>query len=144
MTLGLSFSFSHLNWLAVLVVGLGIFMLGGAWYTALFGKLWAQLNGYSPEKLKEMGSRRPPPVFFGIMIACYLVISLMMALLVISFDIRGALDGAAFGLSLWVIAGAVGLTAQAASDKPMSAWLIDGAFQLIFFTGAGIALASWR
>jgi sulfite exporter TauE/SafE len=144
MTLALAFRLSEVNLLAVLVTALGIFLVGGAWYTALFGKLWAALNGYSPEKLKEMGARRPPPVFFGTLLACYVVISFAMAMVIRACGVSGALDGAAFGLCVWVIVAAVGITGQAASDKRMSAWLVDGAYQLIYLVGAGMVLASWH
>jgi len=54
---------AHINYWAVLVAALATFMLGGLWYTALFGKAWARLSGYSDAKLAEIsrsrGSRTP-------------------------------------------------------------------------------------
>ena len=78
--------FSEVNWWAVLVAGFAVFMLGGLWYTALFGKLWVRLNGYSEEKVREMQAKRPPHVFFGVMIGSYLLLSVVMALLMTRFN----------------------------------------------------------
>lgn len=136
--------FTKLNWLAVLVAGFAAFMLGGLWYTALFGKLWQRLNGYSDEKLKEMQAKRPPPVFFGTMIVCYMAIALVFAVLVVKFNIVGALDGALLGAGLWAIVAAVGVTAQIASDKPMKALAIDATYQLVYFVMMGAILGAWR
>jgi hypothetical protein len=69
------FKFDNINYLAVVTAGLATFFLGAVWYTALFGKMWVQLTGYSDEKLKQLQAKRPPPLFFGGMIVCYLVMS---------------------------------------------------------------------
>jgi len=145
MTLAVSLiNFAELNWLAVLVAGFAAFMLGGLWYTALFGKLWQRLNGYSDEKLKEMQAKRPPPVFFGTMIACYMVLALVVGVLVVKFNIIGALDGGLFGVGLWLIVAAVGVTGQIASDKPMKALTIDASYQLLYLVMMGAILGAWR
>ena len=60
------------NWLAVLVAGIATFFLGAVWYMALFGKTWQRLHGYSDEKVKQMQAAKPPPVFFGTMIASFI------------------------------------------------------------------------
>lgn len=133
-----------INWLAVVVAAFATFMLGGVWYTALCGKVWQRLNGYSDEKLVEMRKKRPPPVFFGTMIGCYLVVSLLMAMLVGAFEIRHHLTGAAFGMFIFGIAAAVQVTGQIASDKPMRALVIDLAYQAIYMPMTGAILASWH
>ena len=83
----------NINWLAVLVAGGATFMLGGLWYTALFGKLWQRLHGYSDEKMKEMQARKPPPMFFGLMIVCYMVLAAVVAVIAATFNIS---SGSAF------------------------------------------------
>ena len=74
-------NFSSVNWWAVLTAGLATFFLGAVWYQALFGKLWLRLHGYTPADVAEMQKSRPPAVFFGTMIAAYLLMAAVMALL---------------------------------------------------------------
>lgn len=133
-----------INWLAVSVSAFATFMLGGVWYTALFGKAWQRLNGYSDEKLAEMRAKRPPPVFFGTLIACYVVVSLAMALLVAAMEIGSAMSGAMLGGVVFVLVAAVQATGQVASDKPMKALLIDLAYQAIYMVMTGAILGAWR
>lgn len=104
-----------------------------------------RLNGYSDEKLADMRSKRPPPVFFSIMLVCYLAVSLVMAVLVTSFDVRGAAGGAALGFLLWLgPCAAVATTHHIASDKPWGALVIDTSFHLILLVMTGAILAVWR
>ena len=62
---------SQANWLAVVVAGLVAFFLGGLWYTALFGKLWVKLVGYSEQQIAEMKAKMSPPKFFGGMVVYF-------------------------------------------------------------------------
>ena len=133
-----------INWLAVGVAAFTTFMLGGVWYTALFGKAWQRLNGYSDEKLVEMRAKRPPPVFFGTMIGCYVVVSVVMALLVGAMEIGSATSGAMLGGVVFVLAAAIQATGQVASDKPMKAMLIDLAYQAVYMPTTGAILGAWR
>ena len=138
-------NFGEINWWAVLVAAFAVFMLGGLWYTALFGKLWVRLNGYSEEKVKEMQAKRPPPVFFGIMMGSYLLLAVVVALLMTDFHTNSAGQGAMLGFLLWLgPAVAIGLTGFIASDKPFGVFLIDGSYQLIFLVMMGAILGGWR
>jgi hypothetical protein len=133
-----------INYLAVLVAGLGTFVLGGLWYTVLFGKLWQRLHGYTEEKIKEMQAKMSPPKFFGGMILCYLVLAFVVALLVTTFKIDSAYEGAVLGALLWLAAAAVGMTGHLASGKVFGIFLIDVSFQFIYFVLMGVVLGGWR
>lgn len=136
---------SAINYLAVVVAGFLAFMLGGLWYQALFGKLWLRLHGFSEEKVKEMQAKRPPTVFFSGMIACYLVVSFVMAILITSLSVTSALDGAVLGALVWLgPAAAIGMTGHLASDKDLGIYLIDVSFQLVFLLMMGAILGAWR
>ncbi|MBI4718519.1 MAG: DUF1761 domain-containing protein [Planctomycetes bacterium] len=97
-----SIGLQGVNYWAVLVAGFGTFMLGGVWYTALFGRRWVALHGFTEAQVKEMQARRPPAVFFGGMFACYLVVALVLAAVFASARVESAATGAAFGLLLWL------------------------------------------
>jgi hypothetical protein len=139
------FKFDGINYLAVVSAGLATFFLGAVWYTALFGKLWVQLTGYSEQKLKELQAKRPPPLFFGGMIVCYLVMSLAVAVLVRSLSIVSPIEGAQLGLVLWVgFAATIGFTAHLAGDRHIGIYLIDAGYQLVYLLLMGALIGGWH
>ncbi len=138
-------SLAAFNWLAIGAAAFATFMLGGLWYTALFGKAWARVNGYDDAKLKMMQAKRPPPVFFGTLLVCYSLMSVLMAFLVhAACGDQGWACGLFLGVIVWGIAQTVNLSYQVASDKPIKAWLIDAGYQAIYFPMTGAILAAWR
>lgn len=133
------------NWIAVLVAAAATFVLGGLWYTALFGKLWQKLNGYSAEKVKAMQKARPPQVFFGVMIGSYLILAAVLGILFHSFGVASAGTGAAVGGLIWLgPAAAIGMTSWIASDKHIGVYAIDLLYQLVFLLMMGAILGGWR
>jgi hypothetical protein len=141
----MTIDFAAINWWAVLVAAVATFLIGGLWYTALFGQRWAQLNGYSEEKLKAMRAQLPPPLFFGGLLACYFLIAVVVALLVVAFQINSVPSGALLGLLLWLgPTAAVAFTGHLASDKPLGAYVLDASYQLIYLVLIGAILGGWR
>lgn len=140
----MKWALDQINWLAVPSAALAAFFLGAIWYTALFGKAWVSANGYTPEQLKSMQSKRPMPVFFGSLVVCYVVAAIALALLVVNLDIRSAVSGMLLGLVAWAIVGAFRMTAQVSSPKPMSAFLIDSGFDFVALLAMGAILGAWR
>jgi Protein of unknown function (DUF1761) len=138
------FAWSEVNIWAALVAGLAAFFVGGAWYSGIFGKLWVKLHGFSPEKIKEMQARTPPPLFFGGMILSYLVLGLALALLMSGLKEHSALAGAATGFLVWLTVAAIGMTAHIASDKVLGLYFIDVGCELIYLVLMGALLGAWR
>ena len=65
----------HVNYLAVLVSAIAIFILGGLWYSkALFAKTWIALMGITEEQMKAKPSA-PMPVLLLQALICSLLIS---------------------------------------------------------------------
>lgn len=136
---------AEINYPAVLVAGLIAFLVGAVWYTALFGKLWIKLHGYSEAKVKDMQAAMSPPHFFGGMILSYLVLSFVMALLLANFTGPSALTGAVLGFLLWLgPAAAIAMTGHIASDKPFALYLLDVSCQLVYLILMGAVLGAWR
>jgi hypothetical protein len=144
-TNAMPFKFDKINWLAVLVAGLVAFLVGGVWYTALFGQLWIDLQGFSPDQVQEMQARMPPPLFFGGMFVCYLLLAFILALLLTGFDRPTATTGAVLGLLVWLgPAAAIAMTGHLAGGKPIGLYLIDTGCQLVYLVLIGALLGGWR
>lgn len=136
--------FNEINFLAVVVAALAAFMVGGLWYSVLFGKLWITTQGYSEAQVAEMKAKMSPVKFFGGMIVSYLVASLVMAVIFQRFDVDTAFAGAKVGLAIWVIVAAVEMTTHIASNKLFAGYLIDITNQLVYFLMIGAILGGWH
>jgi len=117
----------EINYWAVLVAALATFLLGGLWYTALFGKTWVKLHGYGDEQVKKMQARRPPYVFFPSMIACYLVLAFVIALAADRLHEAGRpRRRALFGGLVWLgPVACIGMTNHISVDEPFGIYLIN-------------------
>jgi len=134
---------TSINLLAVLVAGIVTFMIGGAWYTA-FAKAWQRAQGYSEERVKELQDQSSPAKIFGTMVLCYLVISLIMAIIVQVAAINTIQAGATLGLLVWVLVSCVGLTSHVSRDVALPGYLIDTGYQFIYCLGTGALLGAWH
>jgi hypothetical protein len=142
---GMKIDMSLVNWAAVAAAGIAAFMLGGLWYSALFGKLWIRLQGWNDQKVAEMKARMSPAKFLGGMVAAYTVLAFTVELLVVAIGLRGPVEGACLGSILWLgPAAAIGFTGYLASDRWFGGFGLDAAFQLIALVTQGVILASWR
>ncbi len=140
----MTLTLSNLNYLAVLAAAVGVFLVGGLWYTALFGNARTRLLGWTPEDVARMQQRRPPPVFFGGLLVSYVVLAFAVAVIVTSFGISTAGGGAAAGLVLWLAIAAVGMTQHLPTENAAGVYLIDTAFQFVALLGMGALLGGWQ
>lgn len=127
----------EVNYLAVLAAVLAAFLLGGIWYSAMFAKHWAAMTGQSDETLKS-GNR-------AVQLGGTLVMNLIAALVLAMFIGRGAdiksaaLAGLAVGLC-WV-ATSLGVI-YLYERRPLSLWLLNGAYFTLQFTVMGAILGA--
>ena len=136
---------SEINWLAVLVAGFATFMLGGAWYTALFGKAWQSAHGFSEETIKTAQAQMSPAKFFGGMLVCYLVLALGMAIVMQWCRIYTLAGGASLGLIVGLaIVTPVVLTNHMPSMVKRAGFFIDASYSLIYCTLIGAILGAWQ
>lgn len=136
--------FALINWLAVLIAGLGSFFLGGFWYQAMFGNLWVQMHGWSETEVNEMKAKMKPVVFFVGMVASYLVAAVGMAFVVVNLSINQWTDGLILGAVIWVIVASAAFTNHIAVQKRSAVFAIDAGFFLVFLLFQGALLAYWR
>jgi surface polysaccharide O-acyltransferase-like enzyme len=137
-------SFPHVNYLAILVSGVAIFMLGGLWYSLLFKKPWVALMGIPEEKMKE-GAGGAMPFFLLLAFLCALVISYIMAIVINHFSPFSPMRGVMVGTMMWVGFAAPTSFATAVfsmTKKPL--WMINTTYNLVSFIIAGVILSVWR
>jgi hypothetical protein len=133
-----------LNLVAVIVTGIAIFLLGGLWYMALFGKLWQKYNGYSDEQVKAMQASRPPHIFFGTMLFAYWILATLMGFVIYWVKADTWMDGLVVGLVIWGIVQAIAITSYISGTTRKEVYFIDGAYQFCYLILAGIMLTVWK
>ena len=132
----------QINYPAVGVAALATILIGVLWYSPmLFGGLWAKAHGYSKEQLRETAGRA-----FMVSLFCYLVIAFVLAMLVSYTGVSTVRQGAFLGFLVWIgFLATLGLTAHMHSHgKPLSIYLIDAGYQLVYAVAMGVVLAVWQ
>ncbi len=145
--------FPPVNWLAILVAAIVIFILGGLWYSPmLFSKKWMALQNKTEEQARaEMASANMPLMYVSAFITALITAAVMAHIL--SHLVSGpdyvihpsAAHGAMFGFLCWLGFAAPSSYGTALfSGKPKQLWLIDSTYNLVSFVLAGAILAVWR
>ncbi len=140
----MTIEFGNLNIWAIVVAGIATFMIGGVWYTALFGKAWQIAHRYSDEKVKELQANFSPLLNFGTMIVCYLIVALTMSLIIQATGVNTVGGGITLGFLVWIIIACVVLTGHISTDVAFGGYLIDVSYQLIYCVGTGALLGIWQ
>jgi Protein of unknown function (DUF1761) len=134
-------SLQHTHWLAVLLGGLGYFVLGALWYSKLlFAPKWLEytkIDVNDPNAKKGMA---------GIMIAS-LVLMLLTSFAINVLAYKLGVAGWMFGAKLGFFTGAfLGTTAIAISylyeKRPFGLYLINGGYTIVGSIIAGIIICS--
>lgn len=136
--------FAQINWLAVIVAAVATFLLGGAWYSALFQKVWIKSQNLTDEQVAKMKADMNPAKFFGGMLVAYFVVAVVMAILVNNLQAPSAAAGALLGFLVWLIVAAIYMTGHLASNRSIEAFLVDASYQLVYLVGIGAMLGAWR
>ncbi len=135
----------QVNYLAVVVSGVAIFILGGLWYSpALFAKRWAALTGKTEADLKP-GASGAMAISFLLAFICGTLSAWVLGVVLNHFVEPTPLRGAMVGALCWLgFAGATSYANALFSRKPKALWLIDSGYNLVSFVLAGTILALWR
>jgi|SRR6516225_10089743 hypothetical protein len=133
------------NYLAVVISGAVIFVLGGLWYSPLlFAKRWMALMGITEADI-QAGSGKSMPLRYLAVFLCGLVSAWVLAIIENHFADLTALRGAMIGACCWLgFAGATSFGTALFSMKPKELWLINSGYNLVSFVLAGVILAVWR
>ena len=146
--------FPAVNYLAVLVAAIVMFILGGLWYSpVLFMKKWLALQNRTEEQMRAQAASANMPLMYASAFVTALITSWVMAHLlghlayvadpsVINLN---AAHGALFGFVCWLgFAAPTSYATAIFSGKPKQLWLIDSTYNLVSFVLAGAILAVWR
>jgi hypothetical protein len=133
----------QVNYLAVLVAGIVIFMLGGLWYSpVLFARRWVALMGKTEEELKAAASG---PVAYVIVFICGLLTAFALAIVIHQFYPVTVGTGVLVAVLCWAgFAGATSFGTALFSGQPRGLWLINSAYNLVAFVAAAVILSLWR
>jgi Protein of unknown function (DUF1761) len=141
----------QVNYLAVIVAAVAIFVLGGLWYSpVLFAKRWTALQGRTEEQMRADAARANMPAMYLIAFISALIIAWAMAVLANTLAPGRAVGGnwvwggVKLGLFGWF--GFVLPTTFATSlfsMKPRGLWLIDAGYNLVSFVIAGAIILGW-
>lgn len=136
----------HVNYLAVLVAAVVIFILGGLWYSkALFAKRWVALMGKSDEELKSASASSNMPLMFIGAFICGFLIAWTLAIVINHFPPFTAGRGAILGTLCWLgFAATTSFATALFSMQPKQLWLINSGYNLVSLVIAGLILAVWR
>ncbi len=137
--------FPPVNYLAVLVAGLVIFMLGGLWYSpVLFAKRWMALMGKTEADITPE-AKASMPMMYALAFVCSLLTAWVLAVLLNHFVSLTPLRGAMVGALCWLgFAAPTSYATSLFSMQKKELWLINSAYNLVSFVLAGIILAIWR
>ena len=134
----------QINYLAVGVAALATMLIGAVWYSPLlFSKLWMKAHGYSEDDVEQM--RKSLGRAYMVSLFCYVLMAFVFAVLVSWTGVSTVLEGAFLGLLVWIgFLATLGLTANMFSEKPLSTYLLDAGYQLVYAVVMGVILAGWR
>ncbi len=133
---------SQINVWAVIVAALASFVVGWLWYGPLFGKLWMELNGFTPEMLRE---KKGLPMPF-IMIMNY--VATVLAAFSIAMFI-GAEADASFGIFAGLMIAIFWIGTSRLNDvlyerQPFKLYLINLGYNLVIYVIMGAVLGAWH
>ena len=134
-----------INWWAVLASAVVQMVLGSVWYSPLgFGKAWAALVGFTPEKMAE-AKKKGMGAAYGLMFAGCLVTSTALALLVSGMRAHHAVQGFVLGLiaSVGFVAPAF-LSQGIFEGRPRKLYFINAGYWVANLVLTGVILSAWR
>jgi hypothetical protein len=136
----------QVNYLAVLVSGVAIFILGGLWYSPLlFAKPWMSLQGKTREQMMEEAKGTPMALMYLCAFICGILTAWALAIILNHFDNLTYLRGVEVAVLCWL--GFTAATSFASAIfylKPKALWAIDCGYNLVAFVIAALILTCWR
>jgi hypothetical protein len=133
--------FSDINWLAVLVGGIGYFMLGAIWYSVLFKNAWIKASGINPN---DPGMKSGVAQIMLTSLVLMIIASIGLGILITRIGSAGWMTGCKVGLLCGVCFSATAISISYLYEKkPMALHVINGLYNIAGCVVAGIIIAVW-
>jgi hypothetical protein len=132
----------QVNYLAILVVGIIIYLLGALWYSPLlFAKHWMNAIGKTEEDLKGGASPITYVITFVVWVVTMYVLSIFIHYSGASTFGYGMLAGFLCWFGFYAL---LSLMMNLFEQKPKQLWLINVSYVLFAFLISGGILAIWK
>jgi len=132
----------HVNYLAILVVGIFSYLLGALWYSpVLFAKQWMNAIGKTEEDLKGGASAMTYVITFVVWVISSYVLAVFIHYSGASSFGYGMLAGFLCWFGFYAL---LSLMMSLFEQKPKQLWLINASYVLVAFLISGGILAMWR
>lgn len=137
--------YGDMNWLAILCAGLAYWLLGAAWYSALFSNRWRSAIEEHGVKLGQPG-QSGMRIKLIVTLICNLIAALVIARIIHQVGhqmdlLRGLKIGAGVGIGFCATALTITYVWQ---SPPRRLWAIDTGYHVLGCTVMGGILAIWR
>jgi hypothetical protein len=143
--MAMSLDVSQLNWLAVLVGAVIYFVIGAAWFApAVFGRPWMASIGWDESRPRPETN----PVSYAGPALFYLVASIATGLLAAATGTDTIQEGVVLGLVVGVGYALTVTATDAVFDpnkpKPLTWFVISGAYHVVSLVIVAMLIAAWR
>jgi hypothetical protein len=133
--------FSDINWLAVLVGGIGYFILGAIWYSFLFKNAWIKASGVN---VSDPNAKSGMAQTMIASLVLMIIASIGLGILITRIGTFGWMSGCKVGLLTGVCFSATAISISYLYEKkPMALHLINGLYNICGCVIAGIVIAVW-
>ena len=128
-----------INYLAVLVSAVVVFVLGALWFSLLFSKPWRRMMGVSGPQ------QSPGAALLAQFFVCAVLVSWGMAVVLSHVGNMEIGRAVGFAILCWLgFAGATSYSTAMAGLKPRALWAIESGYNLVSFIIAAVILSVWR
>lgn len=128
-----------INHLAVIAAAVSAFLLGGLWYSVLFGKAWMSATGMTEERAAQANQAK----LFGIAFIWSLLGAYVFAMFLGPEPAFAFATGVGFLAGLFWVAGSFAISYQF-EQRPARLLLINGGYHTLQYTLYGAILGLWH
>ena len=134
-----------MNYLAIFVVALGVYVLGALWYSPLlFGNQWMKLVGFSKKDMEKAKKDGKMGLRYGAMFLSVLVLTYVLAYFVGALGAVTFVSGLLVGFWAWLGFLATTMLGMVLwENKPFTLYLLNASHYLVILALAGGVLAIW-
>jgi hypothetical protein len=130
---------AQINHLAVVAAAVSAFLLGGLWYSLLFGKAWMSATGITEERAAQANQAK----VFAIAFVWSLLGAYLFAMFLGPEPAIGFAAGVGFLAGLFWVAGSFAISYQF-EQRPARLLFINGGYHTLQYTLYGTILGLWH